>query len=179
MGLSDWKEEGKEWGALPPVHYNEETIQLASLYGPWCWLPQTGQPVPSFYWLKPRGAQQQDTWKDWSDRRPSNFSFVSKEKQGHWILGGRGPLVCVRVCVTLLVNVIKPWKSSPWVYWVVLLPTSHMKWLWTRDYLHSENVITPYWLIRPACREVQCWCQPWQSLMMVLFPVLHGWWFSI
>lgn len=55
--------ERKEWGEIPPVHYNEETIQLASLYGPWCWLPQTGQQVPSFYWLKPRGAQPWDTWK--------------------------------------------------------------------------------------------------------------------
>lgn len=57
----------REWGEIPPVHDNEETIQLASLYGPWCWLLQTGQQVPSFYWLKPRGAQQWDTWRYWSD----------------------------------------------------------------------------------------------------------------
>lgn len=89
----------KWWRDVPPVHYNEETIQLASLRGPRCWLPQTGQQVPSFYWLKPRGAEQRETWRDWSDRRLSNFCFISKEKQGQHILGN-----WAHWCVSLLLT---------------------------------------------------------------------------
>lgn len=151
---------------VPPVHYNEETIQLASLRGPWCWLPQTGQQVPSFYWLKARGAEQRETWRDRSDRRLSNFCFISKEKQGQHILGNWAHL-CISLLLTCKCKTNQGNSVAVCVFSSYYIGLTWFKCVikWDENVwlLTPRNVITPRRVIRPAGRETRRSCQRCQQ----------------